>query len=88
MRFSDDLRQFRAAHAPRLSDLRESGTIEQDADVVILLHRPDGQEQESRKRLELAVAKNRQGSTGVSRLVFDGTLMRFTQVDDRYMEVS
>lgn len=74
--------------APRLSDLRESGSIEQDADVVILLHRPGGQEQESKKRLELAVAKNRQGSTGVSSLIFDGALMRFTQVDERYMEVS
>ena len=69
--------------APRLSDLRESGSIEQDADVVLLLHRPDGQEQESRKRVEIALAKNRQGGTGSSNLIFDGALMRFYQMDDR-----
>ncbi len=69
--------------APRLSDLRESGSIEQDADVVILLHRPDGQEKESKKRIEIAVAKNRQGSTGCSKLIFDGALMRFYQIDDK-----
>ena len=69
--------------APRLSDLRESGSIEQDADVVILLHRPDGQEQQERKTLEIAIAKNRQGGLGSSKLIFDGTLMRFYQIDDR-----
>lgn len=69
--------------APRLSDLRESGSIEQDADVVILLHRQDDQEQETKKRLDIVVAKNRQGGTGCSKLIFDGALMRFYQVDDR-----
>lgn len=69
--------------APRLSDLRESGSIEQDADVVILLHRPDGQEQETKKRIEIALAKNRQGSTGSSNLIFDGALMRFYPLEER-----
>lgn len=69
--------------APRLSDLRESGSIEQDADVVILLHRPDGQEKESKKRIEIALAKNRQGSTGSSNLIFDGALMRFYPLEER-----
>lgn len=68
---------------PRLSDLRESGSIEQDADVVILLHRPDGQEQEAKKRVEIALAKNRQGGTGSSNLIFDGALMRFYQMENR-----
>lgn len=69
--------------APRLSDLRESGSIEQDADVVILLHRPDGQEQEARKRIEIVVAKNRQGTLGVSNLIFDGALMRYYPLEER-----
>ena len=64
---------------PRLSDLRESGSIEQDADVVLLLHRPDGQEREVRKRMQVLIAKNRQGSTGVCGMVFDGAVMRFYQ---------
>lgn len=69
--------------APRLSDLRESGSIEQDADVVILLHRPDGEEKETKKRIEIALAKNRQGSTGSSNLIFDGALMRFYPLEER-----
>ncbi|MFT4125095.1 MAG: DnaB-like helicase C-terminal domain-containing protein [Gordonia sp. (in: high G+C Gram-positive bacteria)] len=46
--------------APRLDDLRESGSIEQDCDVAILLHHPDGQPGD----VELIVAKNRTGGTG------------------------
>lgn len=70
--------------APRLSDLRESGSIEQDADCVLLMHRPDGQEREAFKRIELAIAKNRQGTCGVCDLIFDGAHMRFTQHERVY----
>ena len=70
--------------APRLSDLRESGSIEQDADCVMLMHRPDGQEREMYKRIELCIAKNRQGACGLCELVFDGAHMRFTQLERRY----
>lgn len=60
---------------PRLSDLRESGAIEQDADVVIGLHRPLGQ-----PYAELDVLKARQGKAGVRiELWFDGTHVRFLE---------
>lgn len=71
---------------PRLSDLRESGSIEQDADCVILLHRPDDQLSQPIKKIELCVAKHRQGSCGKTELMFDGALMRFAPIDDRYKE--
>lgn len=64
--------------APRLSELRESGSIEQDADVVLLLHMKEKEMQKPGARmLEMAVAKNRQGSCGVTCLLFDGRTMRF-----------
>jgi replicative DNA helicase len=63
----------RRNHKPRLSDLRESGSIEQDADKVLLLHRDDyyraaGQEQDG--CCDCMVAKNRQGPTGTVKLMW------------------
>lgn len=69
--------------APRLSDLRESGSIEQDADVVFLMHREDGQEKQERKNIEICIAKNRQGGTGYGKFIFDGALMRFYPLEER-----
>ena len=63
--------------APRLSDLRESGSIEQDADAVLLLHAPD--DKDNPERL-LFLDKNRGGECGKIRLYFDGTTMRFTEM--------
>jgi len=66
----------RKGEPPMLSDLRESGAIEQDADVVLFLHRPeeerDGEPQAPAEvqEIELHVAKQRQGPTGVVSLVF------------------
>lgn len=55
---------------PQMSDLRESGSIEQDADVVLLLHRePYG---EASVDMKIAVAKNRRGRTGSLELIFQG----------------
>ena len=62
--------------APRLSDLRESGSIEQDADAVILLHAPDEKEKPAR---QLILAKNRQGRCGGFDLFFDGARMLFAE---------
>ena len=69
--------------APKLSELRESGSIEQDADIVFLLHAPQGEEQRGQKPMQLIVAKNRHGRTGLTDLMFDGALMRFAQVENR-----
>ena len=64
---------------PVLSDLRESGSLEQDADIVMFIHRPDAMEQESPNHnlAELMVAKHRNGPTGTVEVVFRGNLARF-----------
>ena len=63
---------------PRLADLRESGAIEQDADVVIFLHRPDMYDPEDRKgEADLIVAKNRNGPIGTVTLSWLSESMRF-----------
>ncbi len=68
----------REGHRPRMSDLRESGSIEQDADVVILLHRPDYYDENDRPGIaELILAKQRNGPTGRVDLVFRRECMRF-----------
>jgi replicative DNA helicase len=63
----------RQDHKPRLSDLRESGSIEQDADTVMLLHRPEDNE----GAIEVNVAKQRNGPTGEITLTFIKKYMRF-----------
>jgi replicative DNA helicase len=64
---------------PQLADLRESGSIEQDADVVMLLYRPEyyAPSEENRGLAEVHVAKQRNGPTGPVRLQFFGSIMRF-----------
>lgn len=77
----------REGNKPRMSDLRESGSIEQDADVIILLHREDYYHvQDENWKLEnpdkvgvaeLIVAKQRNGPTGVVKLAWDSNTTRF-----------
>lgn len=63
---------------PRMSDLRESGQIEADADEVILLHRPDYYDDQDRSGLaELIVAKNRNGRAGSVKLTWRPEVQRF-----------
>lgn len=63
---------------PRLDDLRDSGSIEQDADVVIFPHRIPGQSEEERfVRTELIVAKNRNGRLGRALVTFEKPYVRF-----------
>jgi replicative DNA helicase len=69
-------------HPPTLTDLRSSGAIEQDADVVMLVHRPGYYTGDRRSRTAYAiVAKNRGGETGTANLLWDGPCQRFTDVD-------
>ncbi|WP_432797895.1 replicative DNA helicase [Poriferisphaera sp. WC338] len=75
----------REGHRPRMSDLRESGSIEQDADVVAMLHREDyyhrGEEDYQDNNIaELIIAKQRNGPTGVVKLHFDGGTTRFNNL--------
>ena len=72
----------RADRRPVKSDLRESGAVEQDADVVILLHREDAYEKESPRagEADLIVAKHRNGPTDVITVAFQGHYQRFVDM--------
>src|SRR5205807_6188305 len=65
----------RADHRPRLFDLRESGGIEQDADTVMLLHRPD-EPTGSGEIIEVIIVKQRNGPAGVTTLLFRENFLR------------
>ena len=71
---------------PRLSDLRDSGSIEQDADVVMFIHREDKINKESDRPniAEIMVEKHRNGPVGVAELYFDGQHVRFLNLDTRH----
>lgn len=69
--------EAREGHKPRMSDLRESGSIEQDADVIILLHRDKYYDSEKDDTAELIIAKQRNGPTGIVKLAFRSHFMRF-----------
>ncbi|MDY2638992.1 MAG: DnaB-like helicase C-terminal domain-containing protein [Ligilactobacillus salivarius] len=64
---------------PLLSDLRESGSIEQDSNVVAFLYRPDD---ENRELVKLSIRKNREGSLGDINYYFDGKYMYFKETDE------
>ena len=66
---------------PQMSDLRESGSLEQDADLIVLLHRPDYYAPEERPgEADVILAKNRSGKTGTCRVAFQGHLSRFVDM--------
>ena len=74
--------ESRDGHRPRMSDLRESGSIEQDADVVLLLHREDYYRQNEPDFIpdnvaEVIIAKQRNGPTGPVKLTFDNKTTTF-----------
>ncbi len=73
--------ESRSEHKPMLSDLRESGSIEQDADIVMFLHREAlYNEAESVNDAKCIVAKNRHGETGTISLYWDGQFTRYSSV--------
>ena len=71
--------EYRSDKTPMLSDLRESGAIEQDADIVAFLHadEQDAAYNPSERLLSMIVAKNRHGTTGKLHLVFRAEYSRF-----------
>ncbi len=70
--------ELREDKRPRLADLRESGAIEQDADIVMFLHRPDAYDPADRPgEAEIIVAKHRSGPTGIVTLRWRRESMRF-----------
>jgi len=76
----------RENHKPRLSDLRESGAIEQDADLVLLLYREEyykPEKEEARGKAEVIIAKQRNGPTGSVHLQFTNTCMRFENISQQ-----
>lgn len=75
----------RTDHRPVLSDLRESGAIEQDADIVLFLYREYvySREEESKDTAEIIIAKHRNGPTGKIDAIFEGQYTRFKGISDR-----
>ncbi len=80
---------------PQLSDLRESGAIEQDADMVLFIHRPEQygfEEDEEGNSLqgvaEVIISKHRNGALGDVQLRFRDELAKFTEFDDDYFSDS
>ena len=75
--------ETRADKKPTMSDLRESGQIESDANIVMFIHRPEMYATSNEQKIELSgqaeiiVAKNREGETGFEKLAFDGSRSRF-----------
>lgn len=73
----------RADHTPMIADLRESGSIEQDADMVILLYRPQVYDETLDNTSQVIIAKHRHGPTGTVELAWQG---QFTKFEDIHRE--
>lgn len=81
--------EVRNPKIPQLSDLRESGAIEQDADIVMMLYRKDYYEknltEEEKGITDVLIRKHRNGPIGNGALKFDKTQMRFYDIDNRHV---
>lgn len=75
--------EMRTERKPQLSDLRESGAIEQDSDVVMFLHRDYyyTKDEEEKNKAELIIAKNRNGPTDIIKLYWTPEYLRFDSID-------
>lgn len=80
----------RADKDPQLSDLRESGSLEQDADIVMFIHRPEMYEKDEMKKnvAQIKIAKHRNGPTGMIELVFLSNVTRFENAATRRTDLS
>jgi len=80
----------RADKEPQLSDLRESGSLEQDADIVMFIHRPELYEKDTlRKNIaQIKVAKHRNGPVGLVELIFISNLAKFENAATRIVDLS
>jgi replicative DNA helicase len=80
----------RADKEPQLSDLRESGSLEQDADVVMFIHRPEMYEKDALKQniAQIKVSKHRNGPVGTIELVFRNNLAKFENAATRTVDLS
>jgi replicative DNA helicase len=80
----------RADKRPVLSDLRESGSLEQDADIVMFIYRPDQYEKDTVKQnlAEIIVAKHRNGPVGSVELVFRSNLAKFENAATRQVDLA
>jgi len=78
--------ESRTDQIPKLSDLRESGSIEQDADVVLFIHREDKIKKDSDKKniAKIIIAKHRNGPIGEADLYFNSNFVSFQNLDTRY----
>lgn len=78
--------ESRSPQIPQLQDLRESGSIEQDADVVAFLYREDYYNPDSERKniMDIFIKKHRNGPTGAVELYFDRDKQRFRSVDSRH----
>jgi len=76
----------RSPQIPRLSDLRESGSLEQDADVVLFIHREDLYKKDTERKniAEIHIAKHRNGPRGIVDLFFNENFVCFQNLDKRY----
>jgi replicative DNA helicase len=78
--------ESRPGNRPQLSDLRDSGSIEQDADIVMFIYRPELYDRDTDKRniAEIILAKHRNGPVGDFELFFSATLTSFRDLETRY----
>lgn len=82
--------ELRQDKRPMMSDIRESGAIEQDADIIGFLYREDYYDKESENRniIEIIIAKNREGNIGTVQLAFLKEYSKFVNLERKYSEAS
>jgi replicative DNA helicase len=80
----------RADKDPQLSDLRESGSLEQDADIVMFIHRPEVYEKDTLKQniAQIKIAKHRNGPVGMVEMVFRNNLAKFENAATRTVDLA